>query len=145
MCGGGGGLASHSSLRRGSVVREHMGDVEEEAAAQGMGEGEGEGEGAGEGEGEELPVGEGEGEGEGRAEEGQEQGGDDPGDGGAPGKKTVAQLEQELQAIAEGKVMLQADLKQIEKQVYDLEESYLVETGPYGNVLKGWDKYLASR
>jgi hypothetical protein len=34
---------------------------------------------------------------------------------------------------------LKKDIRAIEKQIYDLEESYLMETAATGNVLVGWD------
>ena len=37
---------------------------------------------------------------------------------------------------------LRHELAQIEKQIFDLETSYLEETREFGNVFMGWDNYL---
>ena len=37
---------------------------------------------------------------------------------------------------------LRHELAQIEKQIFDLETSYLEETREFGNVFVGWDNYL---
>ena len=39
-------------------------------------------------------------------------------------------------------VRLQHDLVQVERQIYDLEGSYLDETRDTGNIFTGWDEYL---
>lgn len=39
---------------------------------------------------------------------------------------------------------VKADLNHIEKQIYDLETSYLEETKEFGNIFTGWDSYLSS-
>lgn len=39
---------------------------------------------------------------------------------------------------------LKSELIQIEKQIYDLETSYLEETRDFGNVFSGWESYLSS-
>ncbi|KAJ1435116.1 histone acetyltransferase subunit NuA4-domain-containing protein [Ochromonadaceae sp. CCMP2298] len=38
---------------------------------------------------------------------------------------------------------LRTELSQIEKQIYDLETTYLEETKDFGNIFTGWDAYLA--
>ncbi len=37
---------------------------------------------------------------------------------------------------------LRQELTQIEKQIYDLETTYLNETRDFGNVFSGWNNYL---
>lgn len=39
---------------------------------------------------------------------------------------------------------LRKELLQIEKQIYDLETTYLEETRDFGNIFIGWDAYLSS-
>lgn len=53
-------------------------------------------------------------------------------------KKRVAQLNKSLASVHER-------LIQTEKQIFDLERSYLEETRLYGNVLQGWDEYLEAK
>lgn len=50
-------------------------------------------------------------------------------------KKRVRGLDKSLTNVHER-------LVQTEKQIFDLERSYLEETRLYGNVLQGWDAYL---
>ncbi|CAM9906162.1 unnamed protein product, partial [Ectocarpus sp. 8 AP-2014] len=50
-------------------------------------------------------------------------------------KKRVRGLDKSLTSVHER-------LVQTEKQIFDLERSYLEETRLYGNVLQGWDAYL---
>lgn len=53
-------------------------------------------------------------------------------------KKRVRALDKQLASVHER-------LMQTEKQIYDLERSYLEETRLYGNVLQGWDAYLDTK
>mmetsp|Transcript_86753 Transcript_86753/g.169749 ORF Transcript_86753/g.169749 Transcript_86753/m.169749 type:complete len:109 (+) Transcript_86753:87-413(+) len=39
---------------------------------------------------------------------------------------------------------LRQELSQIEKQIYDLETTYLEETKEFGNIFTGWDAYLGA-
>ena len=39
---------------------------------------------------------------------------------------------------------LEDDLRDIEKQIYDLESNYMKETAQYGNVIRGWEAYRSS-
>jgi chromatin modification-related protein EAF6 len=44
---------------------------------------------------------------------------------------------------AKRKKELRKELVQIEKQIYDLETTYLEETKEFGNIFTGWDAYLS--
>ena len=48
-----------------------------------------------------------------------------------------------LAALQQRKERLDEELKQVEKQVYDLETTYLNESSQYGNVLKGFEGFLS--
>jgi len=50
-----------------------------------------------------------------------------------------------LASLQQRKQQLQDELKSIEKQIWDLEASYIEETNHYGNVVKGWEGYLNSK
>lgn len=53
-------------------------------------------------------------------------------------KKRIRGLDKSLTSVHER-------LVQTEKQIFDLERSYLEETRLYGNVLQGWDAYLDTK
>uniref|UniRef100_A0A7S0WTP7 Chromatin modification-related protein MEAF6 n=1 Tax=Pyramimonas obovata TaxID=1411642 RepID=A0A7S0WTP7_9CHLO len=48
-----------------------------------------------------------------------------------------------LQQLQARKERLEDELRHVEKQVYDLETSYLNDSSQYGNVLKGFEGFLA--
>lgn len=51
----------------------------------------------------------------------------------------------EVQALLQGKKDLEAKLRKVETQIYELETSYLEESWNFGNVVRGWDNVLKYR
>ncbi|KAL3648776.1 hypothetical protein CASFOL_005179 [Castilleja foliolosa] len=49
-----------------------------------------------------------------------------------------------LSSVLNKREKLQNELRSVEKQVYELETSYLQETNTFGNVFKGFDGFLSS-
>mmetsp|Transcript_54400 Transcript_54400/g.127185 ORF Transcript_54400/g.127185 Transcript_54400/m.127185 type:complete len:141 (-) Transcript_54400:50-472(-) len=49
-----------------------------------------------------------------------------------------------LQALVAQKAVLEKELTEIEKDIFDLEGAYLEDTQAWGNILKGWDGYFQS-
>ena len=47
-----------------------------------------------------------------------------------------------LEALAQRKARLEEELADVEKQVYNLETSYLNDSSTHGNVLKGFEGFL---
>ncbi len=52
---------------------------------------------------------------------------------------------QALRVLLQRRAQLVDDLKTTERQIWDLEESYIDETINYGNVIKGWESFLNSK
>ena len=59
--------------------------------------------------------------------------------------ETPKDLKKRVNALNKSLASVHDRLIQTEKQIFDLERSYLEETRLYGNVLQGWDAYLESK
>nr|GLL41176.1 chromatin modification-related protein MEAF6-like [Ipomoea trifida] len=49
-----------------------------------------------------------------------------------------------LSSILNKRQKLQEELRNVEKQVYELETTYLQETGTFGNALRGFEGFLST-
>lgn len=58
---------------------------------------------------------------------------------------TTSKLPNEIQKLLEKKHSLEEKLINLEKQIYALETSYLLDTKQIGNIVTGWDNYLSAR
>lgn len=54
----------------------------------------------------------------------------------------AASIEAQLAQLAQRKAKLEEELRDVEKQVYSLETSYLNDSAVYGNVLRGFEAFL---
>ena len=50
-----------------------------------------------------------------------------------------------LDSLLARRALLEDDLRSVERQLVELEESYMEDTAAYGNVVKGWEGFLSSK
>lgn len=59
-----------------------------------------------------------------------------------PSHAPIIDPKQALQEALIKRKEIEKELLKVEKQIYDFEGTYLEDTAVYGNVVKGWEKYL---
>ncbi|CAD8057215.1 unnamed protein product [Paramecium primaurelia] len=54
-------------------------------------------------------------------------------------------MDKKYQDLVDKKLILENELKNLEKNIFDEETRYLEETGHIGNVIKGWEGFLSMK